>query len=68
MANRPEEMAHRVEITADKRLTFEAKETTLAEIGAVADAIKEAIARLEALYLQIKRELPPWPDTHTITG
>ena len=26
MANRPEEMAHRVEITADKRLTFEAKE------------------------------------------
>jgi hypothetical protein len=57
------DQTHRVEITADKRLTFEAKETTLAEIEAIALAIKDTIARLIELYDRIKSELPPWPDT-----
>jgi hypothetical protein len=52
----------RVEITADRKLRFEAVETSLEEMDALSAKIRKAIDDLQDLYARIRRELS-WPDT-----
>ena len=65
-SNNPDSAPRRVEVTADRRLRFEAVETTLTRMDELWHKISEAIVRLESLYTRIKTELPPWPDTQYV--
>lgn len=53
----------RVEVTADRKLRYATVETSLPEMDELVSKIQDAIQELERLYLRIRFELPPWPDT-----
>jgi len=59
----PHGAARKVEVSADKRLKYEAPTLSIEDMDNVSRKIAAAIDELYAFYARIQAELQPWPDT-----